>query len=109
MYTFAIKQIHQYDKEQNKQHLFMSDLEFRPIHKFFRVTISSLKYMKDSNSDKISLHIYNNSPYKITFPLRLLGYCETNATIFSTKKIAYRVNKILHILDICQLTILDEE
>ena len=27
MYTFSIKQIHQYDKEQNKQHLFMSDLE----------------------------------------------------------------------------------
>ena len=23
----------------------MSDLEFRPIHKFFRVTISSIKYM----------------------------------------------------------------
>ena len=57
MDNFSIKQIHQYDKEQNKQHLFMSDLEFRPILKFFRVTISSIKYMKDSNSDMISLHI----------------------------------------------------
>ena len=32
---FSIKQIHQYYKEQNKQHLFMSDLEFRPIYNFF--------------------------------------------------------------------------
>ena len=39
------------------QHPFMSDLEFRPIHKLFRVTISSIKYMKDSNSDMISLDI----------------------------------------------------
>ena len=91
MYNFSIKQIHQYDKEQNKQHLFMSDLEFRPIHKFFRVTISSIKYMKDSNSDMISLHIYNKSPYKINLTLGLLGYCETNATISPTKEIAYSV------------------
>ena len=35
VYIFSIKQVHQYDKNQNKQHLFMSDLEFRPIHKFF--------------------------------------------------------------------------
>ena len=104
-----MKQIHQYDKEQNKQHLFMSDLEFRPIHKFFRITISSIKYMKDSNSDMISLHIYNNSPCKITLPLRLLGYCQTNATISPTKEIAYRVNNILQLLDICQSTILDED
>ena len=81
MYKFLIKQIHHYDKEKNKQHLFMSDLECRPIQKFFRVTISSIKYMKNSNSDMISLHIYNNSPYKITLPLGLLAYCETNATI----------------------------
>ena len=56
-YNFSIKQVHQYDKEQNQRHLFMSDLEFRLIHKFFRVTISSINYMKDSNSDMISLHI----------------------------------------------------
>ena len=92
VYNFSMKQVHQYDEEQNKQHLFMSDLEFRPIHKFFRVTISCIKYMKKSNSDTISLHIYNNSPYKITLPLGLLGYCETNATISPTKKMASRVN-----------------
>ena len=92
MYNFSIKQVHQYDKEQIKQHFFMSDLEFRPIHKFFRVTISSTKYMKDSNSDMISLHIYNNSSYKLTSLLGHLGYCETNATISPTKEIAYRVN-----------------
>ena len=87
----------------------MSDLEFRPIHKFFRVTISSFKYMKDSNSDMISVHIYNNYPNKITLPLGLLSYCETNATVSPTKEIAYRVNNILQLLDICQSTILDEE
>ena len=72
----------------------MSDLEFKPIHEFFRVTISSIKYMKDSNSDMISLYVYNNSPYKITLPLGLLGFCETNAIIFPTKEVAYRVNNI---------------
>ena len=109
VYNFSTKQVQQYDKEQNKQHLFMSDLEFRPIHKFFRVTISSIKYTKDSNSDTISLHIYNISPYKITLLLGLLVYCETNATISPTKEIAYRVNKILQLLDICQSAILDKE
>ena len=82
---FTIKQVHQYDKEQNKQHLVMSDLEFRPIHKFFRVTISSIKYRKHSNSDIISLHVNNSSPYQITLSLGLLGYCETNATTSPTK------------------------
>ena len=57
VYNFSIKQVHQYDKDQNKQHLFMSDLEFKPIHKFFRITISTIKYMKLSNSDIISLHV----------------------------------------------------
>ena len=89
LYNFSIKQVHQYDKEQNKQHLCLSDLEFRPIHKFFRVTISTINYLKDSNSDMISLHVYNNSPYKIILPLGLLGYCETNATISPTKTIRY--------------------
>ena len=57
----------------------------------------------------ISLHLCNNSPYKITLPLGLLSYCETNATISPTKEIAYRVNNILQLLDICQSAILDEE
>ena len=35
VYNFSIKQVQQYDKEQNIHHLFMSDLEFRPFHKFF--------------------------------------------------------------------------
>ena len=87
----------------------MCDLEFRPIHKFFRVTISSIKYMKDSNSDIICLQIYNISPYKITLPLGHLSYCETNAKISPTKEIAYRVNNILQLVDICQSIILDEE
>ena len=34
IYSFSIKQFHQYDKSQNKQQLFMSDFEFKPIHKF---------------------------------------------------------------------------
>ena len=65
--------------------------------------------MKDSNSDMSSLHIYKNSPYEITLPQGLLGYCETNATISLTNEIAYRVNNILKLLDICQSTVLDEE
>ena len=39
-YEFPIKQVHQYEKNQNIQHIYMSALEFRPIRKFFRVTIS---------------------------------------------------------------------
>ena len=107
VYNFSIKQVHQYDKDQNKQHLFMSDLEFKPIHKFFRITISNIKYMKLSNSDIISLHVYNNSPYQITLPLGLLRYCKTNATTSPTNEVAYR--NILQLLDNCQSTILDEE
>ena len=87
----------------------MSDLEFKTIHKIFRKTISSIKYMKQSNCDIISLHVYNNSPYQITLPLGLLGYCETNAIILPTNERAYRVNNILQLLDICQSTIHDEE
>ena len=65
--------------------------------------------MKHSNSDIISLHVYNTSPYQITLPLGLLGYCETNTTTSITKEVAYRVNNILQLLDICQPTIFDEE
>ena len=87
----------------------MSDFEFKPIHKFFKITISSIKYSKNTNSDIISLHVYNNTPYQITLPLGLLGYCETNATISPIIEVAYRVNNILQLLDICQSTILNEE
>ena len=65
--------------------------------------------MKNSNSDIISLHVYNNTPYQVTLPLGLLGYCETNATISPIHEKAYRVNNILQLLDICQSTILNEE
>ena len=77
----------------------MSDLQIKPIHTFFRVTISSIKYTKNTSSDILCLHVYNNSSL-----LRLLGYCETNATISPTVETAYRVNNILKLLDICQLT-----
>ena len=87
----------------------MSDLDFRPFRNFFELTISSIKYEKQSNNDIISLHVFNNSPYQITLSLALLGNCETNATTALTKKVAYRVNNILQLLDICQSTILDEE
>ena len=68
--------------KQNKQRLYMSDLEFKLIHNFFRATISSIIYTKNANSDIISLHVYNISPYKITLPIGLLGYCKINATIY---------------------------
>ena len=87
----------------------MSDFEFKPIHKFFKITITSIKYLKNTNSDIILLHVYNNTPYQITLLLGFLGYCETNATTSPINEVAYRVNKILQLLDICQSTILDEE
>ena len=94
----------------------MSDLEYNPIHEFFRITLSSIKNMKHSNSYIISLHVYHNSPNQITLPLGLLGYSETNATTSPTNEVAYRVNNILKLLlnyllklDICQSTILDEK
>ena len=87
----------------------MSDFEVKPIHKFFKITISLIKYSKNTNSDIISLHVYNNTPYQVILPLGLLGYCKTNATISPINEVAYRVNNILQLLDICQSTILDEE
>ena len=65
--------------------------------------------MKHSNSDNISLHVYNNSPYQITLSLGLLGYCETNATTLPTNEVAYRVNNVLQLIEVCQSTIHDEE
>ena len=109
IYKLSIKQVNQYDKSPNKQQLFMYDFEFKPIHKFFKITISSIKYLKKENSDIISLPVYNNTPFRITLPLELLGNCETNATTSPVNEVAYRVNNILQLLDICQSTILDEE
>ena len=73
----------------------MSDFKFKPIHKLFKITISSIKYSKNTISDIISLHVYNNTPYQVTLPLGLLGYCETNATISPINEVTYRVNNIL--------------
>ena len=87
----------------------MSGLEFKPTHTFFRVTISSIKYAKSTNPDVISLYVSNNSPYKVTLPLGLLGYCETNATFYPTQEQAFRVKNILKLLAICQSTILIEK
>ena len=53
--------------------------------------------------------MYNNTPYQVTLPLGLLGYCETNATISPINEVAYRVNNTLKLLDIYQSTILDDE
>ena len=102
IYKLLIKQVHQYVKKQNKQQLFMSDFKFKPIHKFFKITISSIKYLKVTNSDIISLHVYKNTPYRITLPLGLLGYCKTNAATSPINEVGYRVNNILQLLDICQ-------
>ena len=83
----------------------MSDFEFKPIHKFFKITISSIKYLKNTNSDIFSLHVYNITSYRIKLPLGLLEFCETNATTLPVNEVAYRVNNILQLLDICQSTI----
>ena len=87
----------------------MSDLELKPINKFFRVTTSSNKFTKDINSDINSLHVYNNSPYKIILPVRFVEYCETNGTVFPAEERAIRVINILKLLDICKSTIGNEE
>ena len=43
-------------------------LNLDQFKKFFRVTISSINYMKHSNSDFNYLHVYKNSPYKKPYP-----------------------------------------
>ena len=61
--------------------------EFKPIHKFFKITISSIKYLKNSNSDIISLHVYNNTPYQVTLPLGLFEILRNQRyDITSTRK-----------------------
>ena len=41
---------------------------------------------KNPNTDIFALYVYNNSPYKTTRNLGLLGYCETNALSYSTQE-----------------------
>ena len=87
----------------------MSDLEIKPIHKFFRLTISSIRYAKNTDRDTIALYVNNNSPYKTALPLGLLGYRETNAAVYPKQVRSYRVNKTLKLLDFCQSTILNKK
>ena len=54
----------------------MSDFEFKPVHKFFKITISSIKYLKNTNSDIISLNVYNNTPYQVTLPILLVTFSD---------------------------------
>ena len=35
VYNFSINQVHQHKMKQNKQRLYRSDLEFKPVHYFF--------------------------------------------------------------------------
>ena len=72
---------------------------------FIRVTISSIKYAKNTDTDVIPLHVNNNSPNKITLPLGLSANCETNAPLYPTQEKVFRVNSILKLLDICQSAI----
>ena len=81
--NFSKKQVHQYDKRQNKQQLFMSDFEVKPIHKFFKITISSIKHLKNTNFDIVSLHVYNNTPYQITLLLRQKVMKKRNTDYFT--------------------------
>ena len=87
----------------------MSDFEYKPIHKLFRITISSIKYLKNTIPDIISLYVYNNTPYQTTLTLGLLGYCETIASTSPVNEVAYQVNNVLQLLDICHSTIFDED
>ena len=83
---FSINQVHQYNNDQSTQKLYMPDIEFKPVHKLFRVLNSSLKSAENSNTDTIALHVYKNSPKKIIFPIGLLKFCKTNAEIYSTQE-----------------------
>ena len=51
---FFHQSIHQNDKNQITQKLYMSDLEFKLIHNFFRITLSSIRYAKNTNTDTIA-------------------------------------------------------
>ena len=64
----------------------MSGLEFKPIHKFFRATTSSIKHTKNPRIQK--------SHPKILITSGLLGYCEINATVYPTEERAFRLNII---------------
>ena len=70
----------------------------------------TINYAEITDTDTIALHVYNNSPYKVTLPWLLLGDCETNAIFFHPKqeKVS-RIKNILKLLDICQSAIINKE
>ena len=71
--------------------------------------ISSIKYAKDTKTDIIAIHANSSSPYKITLPVKILGYCETNARVHPTQRRAVIVNNILNLLDAFESIILIED
>ena len=66
----------------------MSGLEFKPIHKFFRATTSSIKHTKNTRIQK--------NHQKILITSGLLGYRKINATVYPTEERAFRLNNILN-------------
>ena len=52
----------------------MSVLEFRPIHKYFRVTLSSVRYAKNTNSDTIAS---TTCIYQFTIQNSPINICQT--------------------------------
>ena len=79
----------------------MSDLEIKPIHKIFRLTLSTIRYAKNENSDIIALHVYIFHHIKSQLHLGHIGYCEKMATFEASEERKFRVNNILKLLDIC--------
>ena len=77
--------------------------------KYINVMISSIKYGVVTDTGIIALHVNIKPPYKITFPLEFLGYCETKATFHPTQERAFRANNFLKLLDICESTNRNED
>ena len=83
----------------------MSDLELKQIHKFFRATISSIKYTKKTNSDITSLDGYNKNLPKNNITSRTSRLLRNKCNNLSH----IRVNNFSKLLDIYLSLILDEE
>ena len=93
----------------NKQTMYCTILNSSQFISFYIVMISSIKHAKDISKDVKALKVYNKSPYKITHSLEFLWYRETDASFLPTHEIAFKANKVLKLLDICQSTILNDE
>ena len=105
-----MNKVHKENVNQIKQQRYMPDLELKPIHKFFRVTISSIKYTKKNKfrynlftrmqQFTIQTHISSRTS-------RILQ--QYNTTSYPKEERAFRLNNIFRLLDNCQSTILYEE